>query len=76
MEIRIQCLCIDTANPARIADFWAAALGWRRIWEGEEQLCLEPPIGSPEDGISPDLVFLKVPEGNASEARVTTAPPH
>jgi len=23
---------------------------------------LEPPAGSPEDGVSPDLLFLKVPE--------------
>ena len=29
MELRIQCLCIDAADPARIASFWEAALGWR-----------------------------------------------
>ena len=63
MEVRIQCLCIDSADPARIADSGASALGWRRTWEDEDQVCLEPPVGSPEDGIVPDLVFLKVPEG-------------
>ena len=26
MNIRIQCLCIDTGDPARIASFWQAAL--------------------------------------------------
>jgi hypothetical protein len=50
-------------DPARIATFWESALGWRRTWEEEDQVCLEPPEGSPEDGIAPDLVFLKVPEG-------------
>jgi hypothetical protein len=52
-------LCIDAIDPARIASFWEAALGWRRTWEAEDQVCLEPP----EDGIAPDLIFLKVPEG-------------
>jgi len=70
MGIRIQCLCIDTADPARIASFWEAALGWRRTWEEEDQVCLEPPEGSLEDGIAPDLVFLKVPEGKAVKNRL------
>ena len=47
MELRIQCLCIDAADPARIASFWEAALGWRRTWEEEDQVCLEPSEGSP-----------------------------
>ena len=63
MEIRIQCLCIDSADPAGTASFWESALGWRRTFEDEDQVCLEPPVGSPEDGIVPDLIFLKVPEG-------------
>ena len=70
MEIRIQCLCIDTTDPARIASFWESALGWRRTWEEEDQVCLEPPEGSPEDGIVPDLIFLKVPEGKTVKNRL------
>jgi predicted enzyme related to lactoylglutathione lyase len=66
MGIRIQCLCIDTADPARIASFWESALGWRRTWEEQDQVCLEPP----EDGIAPDLVFLKVPEGKTVKNRL------
>ena len=61
MGIRIQCLCIDAADPARIASFWGSALGLAPYLE-EDQVCLEPPEGSPEDGVAPDLVFLKVPE--------------
>jgi Glyoxalase-like domain len=57
MDIRIQCLCIDTADPAKIASFWESALGWHRTWEEEDQVCLEPP----EVSIVPDLIFLKVP---------------
>jgi hypothetical protein len=70
MDIRIQCLCIDTAEPARIASFWESALGWRRTWEEEDQVCLEPPEGSPEDGIAPDLIFLKVADGKTVKNRL------
>ena len=70
MEIRIQCLCIDSADPARIASFWESALGWRRTFAEEGQVCLEPPEGSAEDGVAPDLVFLKVPEGKTVKNRL------
>jgi hypothetical protein len=59
-------LCIDTADPVRIARFWESALGWRRTFEDDDQVCLEPPAGSLEDGIAPDLVFLKVPGGSCN----------
>lgn len=70
MGIRIQCLCIDSTNPAAIAAFWQSALGWRCPFEKENQVVLEPPEGSPEDGIVPDLVFMKVPEGKAVKNRL------
>ena len=70
MAIRIQCLCIDTADPAKIAAFWESALGWRRTFEADDQVCLEPPEGSPEDGIAPDLVFLRVPENKTVKNRL------
>ena len=70
VEIRIQCLCVDTTDPERIASFWQSALGWRRTWENEDQVGLEPPEGSLEDGIVPDLVFLRVPEGKTVKNRL------
>jgi len=62
MHLRIQCVCVDSTDPARLAGFWQAALGWRRTHEAEDEIVLEPPEGSPEDGVSPDLLFLRVPE--------------
>ena len=62
MDIRIQCLVIDTVDPARLADFWEAALGWRRTHQRDDEVVLEPPAGSPGDGVSPDLLFARVPE--------------
>ena len=70
MGIRIQCLCVDTVDPARIAAFWQSALGWRRTFVKEDEVVLEPPEGSPEDGIVPDLLFLRVPEGKAVKNRL------
>jgi predicted enzyme related to lactoylglutathione lyase len=60
MDLRIQCLVIETTNPPQLATFWEQALGWRRTFENEHESVLEPPAGSPEDGVSPDLLFIKV----------------
>ena len=70
MDLRIQCLCIDTTDPARLATFWQAAIGWRRTNERDDQVVLEPASGSPEDGIVPDLLFLRVPEAKLSKNRL------
>jgi catechol 2,3-dioxygenase-like lactoylglutathione lyase family enzyme len=70
MDIRIQCLCIDSPDPASIASFWQGALGWRRTWDEPGEVCLEPPEGSPEDGVVPDLLFLRVPEAKAPKNRL------
>jgi hypothetical protein len=70
MTLRIQCLCIDTHDPARIASFWQAALGWRRTFEEDDEVVLEPPEGSPEDGVVPDLLFLKVSEDKIVKNRL------
>jgi Glyoxalase-like domain len=70
MGIRIQCLCVDARDPAAVASFWQSALGWRRAFEKEDEIVLEPPAGSPEDGIVPDLLFLKVPEGKTIKNRL------
>ena len=70
MDIRIQCLCVDSVSPGTTADFWEAALGWRRTYDEADQVVLEPPAGSPEDGVAPDLLFLKVPEGKTVKNRL------
>jgi predicted enzyme related to lactoylglutathione lyase len=71
MDIRIQCLCIDTAAPLRLAKFWQEVLGWR-LEAGPEnnEVLLEPPNGSPEDGVAPGLLFLRVPEEKSGKNRL------
>ena len=70
MDIRIQCLCIDSAHPSKSADFWQAALGWRRTHDSDGEVVLEPPEGSPEDGVVPDILFLKVSEPKSVKNRL------
>jgi predicted enzyme related to lactoylglutathione lyase len=70
MPVRIQCLCIDTTDPAALATFWEQALGWRRTFDEPDEVCIEPPEGSREDGVVPDLLFLRVPETKAGKNRL------
>ena len=70
MTLTIQCLDIDAADRHRLAGFWEAALGWRRTHEGPDEVVLEPPAGSAQDGVAPDLLFLRVPEASGGRARV------
>jgi hypothetical protein len=68
--LRWQCICIDAADPSRIATFWEQALGCRRTEDDGDEVVLEPPEGSPEDGVSPDILFLRVPEGKVVKNRL------
>jgi hypothetical protein len=70
MSLRIQCLCIDSQDPAALAAFWQAALGWRCTHASDDEIVLEPPAGSPEDGVAADLLFLRVPEAKAGKNRL------
>ncbi|MCU1484015.1 MAG: glyoxalase [Actinomycetia bacterium] len=70
MTLRVQAIDIDANDPSALATFWQELLGWRRTHEDDEEVVLEPPAGSPEDGVAPDLLFLKVPEGKQVKNRI------
>jgi hypothetical protein len=70
VSVRIQSLCIDTTDPAGLAVFWEQALGWRRTYDHPDEVVLEPPAGSSEEGVVPDLLFLRVPETKAGKNRL------
>lgn len=69
MSIRVQCVIIDSIDPAAQVRFWAEVLGWRITFENEHESVLEPPAGSPEDGVSPDLLFVRVPADEVKTAK-------
>jgi catechol 2,3-dioxygenase-like lactoylglutathione lyase family enzyme len=70
MALRVQCLCVDATDPDRLARFWQDALGWRRTHEEPDEIVLEPPEGSREDGVVSDLLFLRVPEAKMIKNRL------
>jgi len=70
VPITIQCLCVDAIDPAAQARWWSEALGWRITFADDSEQVLEPPEGSPQDGVAPDLLFLKVPEGKTIKNRL------
>jgi predicted enzyme related to lactoylglutathione lyase len=70
VTLTIQCLDIDAADPQVLASFWESALGWRRTHDTPSEVALEPPEHSMEDGVVPDLLFIKVPEAKAGKNRL------
>jgi hypothetical protein len=70
MTIRWQSVCIDSQDPGPLARWWAELLGWRITLDEDDEVALEPPEGSPEDGVSPDLWFARVPEAKAVKNRL------
>ena len=70
MAIRMQCICVDAHDPDAQATFWASVLGWRRTYDSPDEVVLEPPAGSREDGVVPDLLFLRVPEAKTVKNRI------
>ena len=69
MSIRVQCVIYDAIDPSAQARFWAEVLGWRITHEVEKESVLEPPEGSPEDGIVPDILFVRVPADEAKSLK-------
>jgi predicted enzyme related to lactoylglutathione lyase len=66
MTSRIYTVTVDCADPARLAEFWSAVLGWRIDDDGsEDEISIEP-----EDDLDTALLFLRVPEGKAGKNRI------
>jgi hypothetical protein len=70
MTLRWQALCIDTPDPAGLARWWSELLGWPITYEESDEVVLEAPAGSPEDGVSPEILFLKVDDAKVAKNRI------
>ncbi|HYO31965.1 MAG TPA: VOC family protein [Nocardioidaceae bacterium] len=68
--LTIQAIDVDCHEPAALATFWQHALGWRVTYESDDEWVLEPPAGSAQDGVAPDLLFLRVPDEKAVKNRL------
>jgi predicted enzyme related to lactoylglutathione lyase len=63
-------LVIDAADPARLARFWAAALGWEVADETPDEVDVWPDGYTYPDPVALPLVFVPVPEPKTGKNRV------
>jgi hypothetical protein len=70
VDIRLQCVVVDSADCERLARFWSEALGWRITFESDEEYAIEPPEGSREVDVAPDILFVKVPDRKVVKDRL------
>ena len=70
MSLRLQNISVDCRNAEHLAGFWRDALGWRITSVEPEEVVLAPPVGSPEEGLVPDILFLLVPEAKSTKNRL------
>ncbi|HEU5483963.1 MAG TPA: VOC family protein [Microlunatus sp.] len=70
MGVRIGAVIIDCHDPGPVARFWAAALDWVISRDEDPEWVVEPPEGSREDCVVPDLLFIKVPEPKTIKNRL------
>jgi len=66
MRAVIHNIAVDCANPVRLADFWAATLGWpKEEWNNDEGAAVHDP------GVRGSrLLFMPVPEGKVVKNRL------
>jgi predicted enzyme related to lactoylglutathione lyase len=70
MALRIQNISFDCHDPGRVAAFWAEALGWRVTFADADEVTLEPPAGSSDEGVLPDIEFLLVSDERVAKNRL------
>jgi predicted enzyme related to lactoylglutathione lyase len=59
--IKMQCITIDCADPAALADFWSKVLDWKIGGEGDE-VWIEKDLKEGETTDAPDILFLRNPD--------------
>ena len=70
MALRWQSIVVDCSDPSSLGHWWAELLGWRVTYDEDDEVVIEPPAGSAADGVSPDILFGKVPEGKQTKNRL------
>jgi hypothetical protein len=66
----MQAVIVHCLDPGRLARFWAEALGWRITVDQDPEWVVEPPEGSREDCVVPDLLFIKVAGAKQGQNRL------
>jgi hypothetical protein len=77
MALRWYTTVIDSTHPHALADWWAEALGWKKIFEADDEIVLVPAHvteesarQTPWEQVGPGLVFVLVPEEKSIKNRL------
>ena len=77
MALRWYTIVVDCHDIAAQAQWWADVLGWRKIYEADDEVVIIPPRladeapgTTPWDQVPPGLVFVTVPEGKTVKNRL------
>jgi predicted enzyme related to lactoylglutathione lyase len=70
MPTRLVSIVIDAADPAALARFWAAALGWSITYEDAEEVMVAPPEDDPSQAGQVPLEFVPVDDPKTTKNRV------
>jgi hypothetical protein len=70
VTVRLTEIVVDSADPHRLALFWAAVLGWVVTDADENDVELRPDGTDGRTSIVPSLLFQRVPEGKVVKNRL------
>jgi predicted enzyme related to lactoylglutathione lyase len=70
MSLRVGCVTIDSKDCRRLAQFWAAALGWRVVSDTEEGVYLVPQETAGRDSAVPGLLLFPCADQKKVKNRV------
>jgi predicted enzyme related to lactoylglutathione lyase len=70
IDIRIQCVVVDSHDCERLARFWSQVLGWRITHQSDAEWAIEPPEGDPAVDVAPDILFVRVPDEKVGKNRL------
>jgi Glyoxalase-like domain len=77
MSLRWYTTVVDSRHPRALADWWAEALGWQKIYDADDEVVLVPAYATPEviaatpwERVPPGLVFVKVDAPKRSKNRL------
>lgn len=76
MSVRFYSIVIDCADVAAQGRWWAAALGWKIVYEAPDEVCIAAPHEADESRQIPlaehvpGITFVPVPEGKTVKNRL------
>jgi hypothetical protein len=77
MALRWYTTVIDTTDPRALADWWAEALRWTKVYEADDEVVIVPTHmtekryrQTPWEQAGPGLVFVRVPEQKSIKNRL------